>query len=389
MKKLGVLLVMLALAGAAWFFLKDRIGAEEKAAPKTVTVEKGDVERTVTSLGKLKPKDYVDVGTQVSGQLKKVHVEIGDRVEKGALIAEIDPTVYETRVRNDRAMIENLRATVGQQEAELQLARKQLDRNKRLLEAKAISAQTVEENEANVAVAKAKLVSTRAQIKAAEASLEGNLANVGYTKIFAPMSGTVVSESALEGQTVNASQQAPVIVRVANLDTMTVWAQVAEADVPKVKTGMPAWFTTLGMPDRKWRGTVRQVLPTPEIVNDVVLYNVLVDVDNHEGQLMTDMTVQVFFVLGEAKDVPTVPMAALKPAKDGAFEAQVLTATGPAARVVKLGVTSRTVAEVKDGLAVGDQVIVAEPPAGGPGGRPGGGGRQGGGGARRMMGPRL
>ena len=148
MKKLGVLLVLLALAGAGWFFLKDRFGGEEKAAPKTVTVEKGDVERTVTSLGKLKPKDYVDVGTQVSGQLKKVHVEVGDRVEKGQLIAEIDPTVYETRVRNDRAMIENLRATVGQQEAELQLARKQLDRNLRLLEAKAISAQTVEENEA-------------------------------------------------------------------------------------------------------------------------------------------------------------------------------------------------------------------------------------------------
>jgi macrolide-specific efflux system membrane fusion protein len=383
MKKIGVLLVLLAAAGAGWFFLKGRLGDEAKAPPPTVTVEKGDVERTVTSLGKLKPKDYVDVGTQVSGQLKKVHVEVGDRVEKGQLIAEIDPTVYETRVRNDRAMIENLRATVGQQEAELNLARKQLERNKRLLEAKAISAQTVEENEAAVAVAKAKLVSTRAQIKAAEAGLEGNLANVGYTKIYTPMSGTVVSESALEGQTVNASQQAPVIVRVANLDTMTVWAQVAEADVPKVKAGMPAYFTTLGMPDRKWRGTVRQVLPTPEIVNDVVLYNVLVDVDNTEGLLMTDMTVQVFFVLGEAKDVPTVPMAALKPAKGGAFEAMVLTAAGPVARAVQVGVTSRTVAEVKSGLAVGDQVVVA-----GEGGGPPGGGRSGGG-PRRMMGPRL
>ncbi len=383
MKKLGVLLVLLAIGGAAFWFLKGRFGGEKVAPPPTVTVARGDVERTVTSLGKLKPKDYVDVGTQVSGQLKKVHVEVGDRVEKGQLIAEIDPTVYETRVRNDRAMIDNLRATIGQQEAELDLARKQLARNRRLLEAKAISAQAVEENEAAVAVARAKLVSTRAQIKSAEASLEGNVANLGYTKIHTPMSGTVVSESALEGQTVNASQQAPVIVRVANLDTMTVWAQVAEADVPKVREGLPAYFTTLGMPDRRWRGSVRQVLPTPEIVNDVVLYNVLVDVDNREGLLMTDMTVQVFFVLGEAKDVPTVPMAALKPAKDGAYEAQVLTATGPVPRVVKVGVTSRTVAEVKDGLAVGDQVVVAE-----QAGRPGGGGQRSGGG-RRMMGPRL
>lgn len=347
---------------------------EAPAEYRTATVEIGSVEHTVTALGRLKPRDYVDVGTQVSGQLKRVHVEIGDRVEAGQLLAEIDPTVYETRVRNDRANLDNLRAQLKQQQAELVLSRRQLERNQRLLEASAVSRGTVEENEAAVAVNEARINATRAQIKAAEAALEGDLANLSYTRIHAPMAGTVVAESAVEGQTVNASQSAPVIVRVADLDTMTVWAQVAEADVVKVKPGLPVYFTTLGMPDRKWRGEVRQLLPTPEVVNDVVLYNVLIDVDNHDGLLMTEMTVQVFFLLGEARDVTTVPTAALSPAGRG-YRAQVLTARGvPEERQVQVGVTSRTRAEVIEGLAVGEQVILG----GGGEDRP-----------RRSMGARL
>jgi len=357
--------------------------ANDKPALLTATVELGDVEKTVTALGKLKPKDYVDVGTQVSGQLKKVHVEIGDRVEKGQLIAEIDPTVYETRVRNDKAVLENLKAQLLQQEAELALARQQLERNRRLLAARAISAETVEQNEATVKVATARVASTKAQIKAAEATLAGDEANLGYTKIYAPMAGTVVSQTTLEGQTVNANQQAPVIVQVANLDTMTVWAQVSEADVSKVKPGMSVYFTTLGMPERRWRGVVRQVQPTPEIVNDVVLYNVLVDVDNQEQLLMSSMTVQVFFVLAEARNVPVVPMGALRQSRDGdGYVARVLTPDGPQPRPVKVGVVTRTAAEVVSGLQVGDKVVLG-------GGQGGQAGQQGGAPRGPRMGPRL
>lgn len=325
---------------------------------RTALVERGDVERTVTALGKLKPRDYVDVGTQVSGQLYKVHVEIGQRVKRGDLIAEIDPTVYEQRVRNSQANLDNLKAQLVQQQAELELARKQLARNQRLLEARATSRVVVDENEATVKVAAARVESTKAQIKAAEATLAGDIANLGYTKIYSPMDGTVVSESAVEGQTVNASQSAPVIVRVANLETMTVWAQVSEADVVKLQPDMPAYFTTLGMPDRRWHGTVRQIMPTPEIINDVVLYNVLIDVDNTEQLLMTDMTVQVFFVLEQARDVPVVPMGALQPAGGGLHRVQVLTERGPVDRKVRIGVRSRTAAEVVEGLEVGDRIVL-------------------------------
>ena len=175
------------------------------------------------------------------------------------------------------------------------------------------------------------------------------------------MGGTVVSQTALEGQTLNANQSAPVIVRIADLDTMTVWAQVAEADVVKLAPGMPAYFTTLGLPERRWQGTVQQIQPTPQIVNDVVLYNVLIDVKNDDHVLMTSMTAQVFFVLGEVKGVPLVPVATLgqlRPGTTDEYQVRVLASDGPQRRAVKIGLADRTLAQVLSGLAVGDQVIV-------------------------------
>ena len=292
---------------------------------------------------------------------KKVHVEIGDRVQKGDLLAEIDPTVFETRTRTDRANLENLRAQFNEQEANLVLARQQLQRNQNLFKAKIVSQDTLQTSEAQLAAGEAKADSLKAQIDGAQATLDGDVANLGYTKIYAPMGGTIVSQTALEGQTLNANQSAPVIVRVADLDTMTVWAQVAEADVVKLTPGMPAYFSTLGLPDRRWQGTVQQIQPTPQTVNDVVLYNVLIDVKNDDHVLMTSMTAQVFFILGEAKGVPLVPVTALGQPRAGAadeYEVRVLTSEGPRRRTVKIGLADRTSAQVLSGLAVGDQVIV-------------------------------
>jgi len=364
--------------------------SDEGALP-AVVVERGSIEKTVTAVGALQPKEYVDVGTQVSGQLQHVHVEIGDRVRKGQLIAEIDPTTYASRVASDRATLDNLKAQVNQQQAELELAEQQLVRNQNMLAQQAVSQDTVDQFSATVKVSRAKLAATRAQIKAAEATLAGDLANLSYTKIYSPLDGTVASQTTLEGQTVNSVQSAPTIVQVANLDVMTVWAQVAEADVNKIKPGMAAYFTTLGMGDRRWRGVVRQVQPTPETENDVVLYNVLIDVGNSEGLLLPEMTVQVFFVQGEARDVALLPINALR--KDtsarssgpDAYVANVLTEKGSEERPVRVGLTTRTQAQIVSGLAVGERVLLPVVASGGampgkagprPGGMPG-------------MGPRL
>jgi macrolide-specific efflux system membrane fusion protein len=379
-RKLAAPAVVMAavVAGACHY-----IGKHDDAGMRTVAVTRGDLQKSITAVGSIEPKDYVDVGTQVSGRVMKIHVEIGDRVAKGDLIAEIDPTVYESTVRKDRATLENLKAQLDQQLAESALAATELKRNQEMRAADAISQTTVDQSDAQAKVAAATVAATRAQIKAAEATLAGDLANLGYTKIYAPLDGTVASQTTLEGQTVNASQSAPVIVQVANMDVMTVWAQVAEADVSRITVGMPATFTTLGMPDKKWHGKVRAVYPTPVVENDVVLYNVLIDVDNREKLLLPQMTVQVFFTLGEAKDVPLAPINALQAQRDAGaniYKAKVLTDDGVVEREVKVGLTNRSMAQIVSGLLPGDQLIVAAaaPPAGGP---PQGGGRQ--------MGPRL
>jgi macrolide-specific efflux system membrane fusion protein len=349
-------LVVLVVTGGAFGYFRD--GAA--TVYKTATVKTGSIEQTVTALGALQPKDYVDVGAQVSGTLEAVHVEIGDLVTKGQLLAEVDPTVYEATVAADQAKLKDLQAQINGQQAQLELAKLQNKRNQGLLKIDAVSKDAAETSAAQVKLYAANIEASKAQLEQAQSTLAGDEANLGYTKIYAPMTGTVTSQTTLQGQTLNSKQSAPTIMQIADLTTMTVKAQVAEADVSKLKPGMPVYFTTLGMPDRKWRSTVRQILPTPETINDVILYNALIDVQNPDKALMTSMTAQVFFVLGEAKDVPIVPVAALKPARSGEAGAyRVLVKTGDSVKSVPvtIGLQNRVSAEVKSGLKAGDVVV--------------------------------
>lgn len=341
----------------------------ESADFHTVEITRGDIERAVTAQGKLEPKDYVDVGAQVSGMVETLHAEVGDQVKQGELIAEIDPDVYESQVKGDEARLKTLQAQHAQQQALLRQAEQKLTRNKNLIKTRAISAEVLEDAQTAVDVAAAQLQALDAQIEEAQSTLEGNRANLSYTKIYAPMDGTVVVQSVKEGQTINANQTAPVIVQVANLDVMTVKAQVAEADVTRLAVGMPVYFTTLGAQSRRWQGTVRQILPSPETVNDVVLYNVLADVDNQDRQLMTGMTTQMFFVLGSAKDVPLIPVSALTRRAEQDDQGENLAYTvklqSGEDRIIRTGLTDRTRAEVIEGLQPGDRILVTPPAAAG------------------------
>src|ERR1044072_4304957 len=170
------------------------------------------------------------------------------------------------------------------------------------------------------------------------------------------MSGTVTTMPAREGQTLNANQTAPTVLQVANLDLMTVRAQVAEADVPRLKEGMPAYFTTLGNSERRWQGKVRQIQPAPEVVNDVVLYDVLIDVKNEGRLLMTGSTTQVFFILGKADNATIIPAEALmRRAADQdndqgkAYLVPVANSDGGREqRVIHVGLVTRAQAQVTD-----------------------------------------
>jgi macrolide-specific efflux system membrane fusion protein len=309
----------LVLAGAGWWGWKTWFAASNAAdATIVATAQRGDLEDTVTATGTLQPRDYVDVGTQVSGQLKKLHVEIGQRVRQGDLIAEIDPTVFQARVDAAEAQLANLHAQLADKAAQRTLAEQQFKRQQNLAREDATTTETVQTAEAALQSTTAQIAALRAQIKQVESTLRGDRANLGYTKIHAPMAGTVASQIAKQGQTLNANQQAPIIVRVADLSTMTVQTQVSEADVSKLRLGMDVYFTTLGGGGKRYYGKLRQVNPTPTITNNVVLYDALFDVPNPAGELMTQMTAQVFFVAAEAKDAVLVPVSALLPARAGA-----------------------------------------------------------------------
>jgi macrolide-specific efflux system membrane fusion protein len=305
--------VVAAIVIVAGWTMWDRGPSTANLLTQRVTI--GNVEDAVTALGTLQPLQYVDVGTQVSGQLKVLHVDYGAAVKKGDLLAEIDPTIYESRVNADEAQLLNLRAQLAQRQAQKALADLQFKRQQELLKENATSQDAYDSADANLKVAIATIRQLEAQIKQTESTLSGDKANLSYTKIYATMDGTVVNLIAKEGQTLNANQTAPLVLRIADLATMTVWAQVSEADVPKLRVGMNAYFTTLGTSERRRYGKLRQIIPTPEVVNNVVLYNCLFDVPNPDGDLLTQMSAQVFFVMGSARQVPIVPVAALHPVR--------------------------------------------------------------------------
>ncbi len=353
---LAVLLVLVGVGAIYWW----TGGGSGTAGPLIVTVERGDVEDSVTALGNLQPRDYVDVGAQVSGQLKKLYVDIGATVNASQLVAEIDPAVLNTKVDAGHAQLQNLRATLNDKQAQLELARGQFARQKMLKAANATSTDAYQTAESAMQSAVAQVTAVKAQIVQTAATVHGDEVTLGYTKIYAPMAGTIVSITTKQGQTINANQQAPVILRVADLSTMTVWTQVSEADVPKLKIGMDAYFTILGAPGKKWTGKLKQVLPTPEVVNNVVLYTALFDVANEHRDLMTQMTAQVFFIIASKTNVLTVPVAALQRDRPRRhlYKVTVLTTSGTQeVREVTVGVTNRVSAEIVSGLNEGDRVI--------------------------------
>jgi macrolide-specific efflux system membrane fusion protein len=368
----AALVFLSAAAGAAFHW-----GGRAELAHETATVTRAAIESSVTALGTLQPRRYVDVGAQVSGQIVRLHVQPGHTVAKGQLLVEIDPSVQRATVDAGRASLAGLRAQLADQRAQHRLAQQQLARQRQMAGDGATRDEDVESAEAALASAAARVDHLGAQIAQTQATLQADEARLGYTRIYAPMAGTVVSVEAREGQTLNATYQTPDVLRIADLSSMTVWSEVSEADVRRIRPGMPVYFTTLGASPRRWHGRVRQLLPAPPTpakaggdaaaapaaASKVVVYTVLFDVDNADGELMPQMTAQVSFVEVSEKDAVSVPLAALVPVpgSEDRFVARVLQAGGAVEpRQVRVGVRNRFAAQALEGLAVGERVVTGE-----------------------------
>ncbi|MGB3066893.1 MAG: efflux RND transporter periplasmic adaptor subunit [Ottowia sp.] len=358
----------------------------------TATAMRGDLEDAVLATGTVQAFKQVSVGAQVSGQVKALLVELGQRVKKGEPVAEIDSTTQRNTVLNTEAALDNTRAQLAAQQATLISAELTYQRQKQLLDADAGSKADFQAAEATLATTKANIAALRAQIKQAEITADTAKVNLGYTKIVSPIDGIVVALVVQEGQTVNANQATPTIIKVAQLDTVTVKTQISEADVVKVQSGLPVYFTILGEPDKRYHAKLRTIEPaTDAILTDstssasssstssstttAIYYNGLFDVPNPDNKLRISMTAQVSIVRAQAKGAIVIPSSALGPRdKEGSYTVRVVGADGqPQARTIRVGINNNVNAEVTEGLAEGDKVVLGEASAAGApqGGRTG------------------
>ncbi|WP_180084676.1 MacA family efflux pump subunit [Acinetobacter sp. YH12145] len=320
-KLIVAIIVALAIAVTAWHFLKPK---ETQPQYITAEVSRGDIENSVLATGVLEATKMVSVGAQVSGQVKKMYVQLGDEVKQGQLIARIDSVRQENDLKTAEASIKNQQAQLAVKQANLAKVQAEYNRQQAMYAQDATSRAELESALASYKTAQADIAAINAQIEQSRLTLATAKEDLGYTQIVAPMDGTIVAIVTEEGQTVNANQSAPTIVKLAKLDTMTIKAEISEADVMKVQEGQNVYFTTLGDSETKHYATLRQVEPAPNSINTesnnntssssstAVYYNALFDVPNEDGKLRIDMTAQVYIILDEAKNVLTVPAAAVQ-----------------------------------------------------------------------------
>ncbi len=378
-------LVAAVVAGAAWgiharYFAKP-------PAPQVITakVVVDDLEDTVLASGTIQARKEVSVGAQVSGQIKRLYVDLGDRVTKGQLVAEIDSTTQTNNLRNAEAQVALLTAQRAAKVALLTQAELTYKRKQDLSKLDAASKAELEAAEATLATTRADIGVLDAQLKQARIAVDTATVNLGYTRILAPIDGVVIGVIAEEGRTVNAIQSAPSIIKLAKLDQVQIKAQISEADVVRVKPGMPAYFTILGEPTRRFQATLRAVEPVPEVsqtdakvtastsTTTAIYYNGLFDVPNPDGKLRVLMTAQVFIVLDKVPHALVIPASALgkRDPKTHDYTVSVLEGSAGAQKVVqrrvRIGLNNRVQAQVLEGLKEGDLVVVGDATASGSG----------------------
>ncbi|EMX2272421.1 efflux RND transporter periplasmic adaptor subunit [Yersinia enterocolitica] len=344
----------------------------------TETIGRGDIERNVMATGSLKPSLQVNVGAQVNGQLTKLYVKQGDRVTRGQLLAEIDPTLQQNELRKSEAELQSAQAQKQASQALLRQYLLEFRRQQTLAKEGSGVKSALEKAQAQYDSQLAQLHVNEAQIVQSQMAMETAKANLGFTRIMAPIDGEVLGIVTKEGQTIVSSQTAPTILVLANVDTMTVHTRISETDILKVSVGQPLWFYVVADPERRYdsRMDAIQEASAESLREDssgsannqqpsAVYYNGIFNIANQERLLRTSMTAQVFIITAQAKNVLRVPLSALgEQQPDKRYRVQIINGKQTSVRWVSVGLRNAQYAEVKAGLAQGDQVLLLGTPAG-------------------------
>jgi HlyD family secretion protein len=322
MKKIILLLVCVGIIGGGYWWLWWE--PERAVTYVTARVERGTITRVVTATGTVNPVTTVQVGSYVSGPIRELFADFNSPVKKGQRVARIDPRLFLVKVKQAEANLTTARAQIEKDRADLDFKRDVQKRMRELFERNLIAKQEVEAAERDYAQAFAQLQLDEARLEQATAALEEARVNLDYTDIVSPVDGVVVSRSVNVGQTVAASFQTPVLFLIAeDLTKMQINTNVSESDIGVVREQQKALFTVDAYPDRQFSGTVSQVRNAPQTVQNVVTYDVVVNVDNSDLALKPGMTASLSLITAQREQVLTVPLAALRfrpksAGKDGA-----------------------------------------------------------------------
>ena len=306
---IGAAFILLLVAGIAWW----TFGSATPVHYTTAPVTRGAVTRTVTATGTVNPELTIIVGSYVSGVIQELTCDYNTQVKKGQVCARIDPRPYQTLVDQAKANLAIARAQLEKDKASLTYAKLGLDRATKLVENHAVSQDTVDNAKNTYDQALAQITFDEATIQQREAALAAAQVNLDYTDIISPVDGTVVSRNVTMGQTVAASFQTPTLFLIAtDLTKMEVDTNVSESDIGGTKVGNTTTFTVDAYPKRTFTGKVTQVRQSPQTVQNVVTYDVVVSVDNTDLTLMPGMTAAARIVIDQRTDVVRVPSQALR-----------------------------------------------------------------------------
>lgn len=375
-KRFFILLGLAVAAGAAYYFFSSNNKQETTYLTESVT--RGDVEKTVVASGSVESVNEVDVGAQASGKITKLYVKLGQEIKKGEMIADIDSTTQINTLNTKKAALVSYQAQLKAKKTAYDVALSSYNRLSKLYTQKATSLDSVNTAKSTLDNAKAEMEAIEANIKQAEIEVNTAETNVGYTKITAPMDGTVVSVPVSEGQTVNANQTTPTIVTIADLSKMKIKPEISEGDITKVKAGQEVSFTILSDSQTVYHSVIDSVDPANTTTTDssstssstsssssssttsAIYYYANVLIDNPNRTLRIGMTTENNIKIADAKDVLLVSNMAIQK-RDGKSFVNVLNDKNQSEqREVETGVQNDFQTEIKSGLNEGEKVIVSQ-----------------------------
>ncbi len=378
MKKTLKFIGSIVLIAIAIYFLYGKFFKQEEA-PKALTtrLEKGDIRGTVTAAGEVYARDLVDVGAQVSGQIKKLYVKVGDKVQKGDMIAQIDSVTQENEIAQQKAQLLIHEANLASAKIAAANAKTQYNRELQLYKRNAASKEAVENAKNSAALKEAEQKQIEAQIEQTKLQLSTAETNFGYTKITAPISGTIVSMPVEEGKTVNSNQTTPTIVKIADLSKMEIKMQIAEGDISKVKVGMDVEYSILSDLDNIKKAKIYKIDPGLTTLSDgtydktssgsssssssdsAIYFYAKMLVDNENDFLKIGMTTENNIIVSEANNTSYLPTSVIKRDAKGDY-VTVLNGKEPEQRYVKTGVSDDLNTEILSGLDEKDEVLIAD-----------------------------